>query len=440
MKRLLVISYGYAPTNMIGTMRVIKFVKYLSRWGWQCIVVTPKYLPALPQDPDLLKEVPADTIVIGTRSFEPQDLVARAVGTGVRLSGRTSPRLATNRKSIQRMAAFYRGFINFLMIPDDMIVWKWLAQPAVDQAIRQYRPHVIMSSAPPYTAHLLALHAAKKFHLPWIADFRDEWTINPFRSFPTPGHKQINKFLEQQVLMAADAITCVSEPMTVAMARLAPRRPAGAFQTIFNGFDQEDFDHLVTTKTNQFTITYTGNFYGHRSPNSFLRAALTFVKQRQLQPSQFRLLFVGGNAFPIDSDIDLEIISRFMDFRATVPHRQSIELMRTSSILLLVISTASGVGSLTGKIFEYLASQRPILALIPNGRASDIIRESGSGLVVNPDDIQGIVQGLGRLYDAWAGNRLAQDFPCRIPWKFSRKQQSRGLYTILEALSSKVQH
>lgn len=436
MKRLLVISYGYAPTNMIGIMRVIKLVKYLARSGWQSVVVTPKYLPSYPQDPELIKEIPAQTDIIGTPSFEPQDLIVRVTGSGAKPSGKNRSTVATSRKSIQRAAAVYRGILNFFMIPDDMVAWRWLAQRAVDRAIEKFQPDAIFSSAPPFTTHLLALRAAKKYHLPWVADFRDEWTGNPFRTWPTLWHQKINKRLERQVLLAADAVTCVSEPMTAAMAALAPQSSPDKFHTMFNGFDEEDFSGQVTPSSTQFTITYAGNFYGHRSPNSFFRAVLSFLTKHKLTPEQFRIIFAGGNAFPVDPDIDMTFLQPYVEFRSTMPHRQAIHLMRQSSVLLLVISSASGAGSLTGKIFEYLASQRPILALIPEGRAADIIRQSQSGIMANPEQVESITTAIETLFSAWQHGQLEQRFPCHTPTEFSREEQSRRLDAILEKLTS----
>src|SRR3989344_1558391 len=112
MKRLLIISYGYAPTNVIGIMRVIKFVKFLARWGWQSIVVTPGHLPSYPQDSELLAEVPAGTEIVATPSFEPQDLVMKMVPSPASPT-QTRPISGTQRRGLQRAATLYRWLVNF---------------------------------------------------------------------------------------------------------------------------------------------------------------------------------------------------------------------------------------------------------------------------------------------------------------------------------------
>lgn len=435
MKRLLVISYGYAPTNVIGIMRVIKFVKFLARWGWQSVVVTPRHLPSYPQDSELLAEVPAGTEIITTPSFEPQDLVTKMVSNPASPT-QTRPMPGTQRRSIQLAAAWYRWFVNFFWFPDDMAAWNWLGRRAVDRAIRTFKPQAILSSAPPYTAHLMARRARLKYGLPWIADFRDEWTENPYRSYSTPWHRRWSQRLEQRVLSTADVVTGISEPMTASLARLAPHRSAETFHTIYNGYDEEDFSDQVAPSKGRFVITYTGNFYGHRSPNTFFRAAASFISNRGVKPESFRIRFVGGNAYRVDPDLDLKPLAPYLEFQSTVPHRRAIELMRQSSVLLLVISAVDGVGRLPAKIFEYLASRRPILALAPEEvRGASIIREAKAGVIADPNSVGSTLHALETLYDAWKDHRLEQRFPCLTPTQFSREQQSRVLFELLERLT-----
>jgi glycosyltransferase involved in cell wall biosynthesis len=231
------------------------------------------------------------------------------------------------------------------------------------------------------------------------------------------------------VARSADAIVCVSDAISEEMRALSP---SGSVTTIANGSDFDDFAGLEHHASERFRITHAGSFFGKRDPRPFLTA-----QQRS----------------------GLDIVARFLgDFRSTdrewaetlglgdrlelipyAPRRRSLELQRDSEALLLLIPDAGGRGKgvLSGKVFEYLAAERPILATVPpDGAAAELIRDAGAGLVVGPDDVDGIEAALRDLHGRWQTGTL-ESSPLSAEWRrrLSRRSRVEDLAQVLETVA-----
>jgi len=215
-------------------------------------------------------------------------------------------------------------------------------------------------------------------------------------------------------------------------AEMRERKPAGPVVTIANGSDFDDFAGLEHRPHERFRITHAGSFFGKRDPRPFLTAL---------------------------HDSGLDILARFLgDFRSTdrewaerlglgdrlelidyAPRRRSLELQRASEALLLLIPDAGGRGKgvLSGKVFEYLAAERPILGVVPpDGAAAALIREAGAGVVVAPDDVDGMVAALRDLHERWRAGSLDAP-PLSEEWRtrVSRRARVEELARVLEGLA-----
>jgi glycosyltransferase involved in cell wall biosynthesis len=228
----------------------------------------------------------------------------------------------------------------------------------------------------------------------WLADIRDALIANPHRRADTTATRAKQAAaagVAKLVARGADAISCVSDAIADEVRALEPR---GTVRTIANGCDFDDFAGLKYRPARRFRITHAGSFFGRRDPRPFLQAL---------------------------HDVDLDIVARFVgDFRASdrewaeslelgerlelvpyAPRADSLRLQRDSEALLLLIPDAEGRGRgvLSGKVFEYLAAGRPILAAVPlDGAAATLIRETGAGVVVAPDDVAGMRAALESLH------------------------------------------
>jgi glycosyltransferase involved in cell wall biosynthesis len=280
--------------------------------------------------------------------------------------------------------------------------------------------------------HLVGAAVKRTTGIPWVADLRDSVVAHPHRHaermlvrVKERGEHAVAKLISH----SADAIVCVSDAIAEEMRE---RKPNGEVVTIANGSDFDDFAGLEHKSSDRFRITHTGSFFGKRDPRPFLTAL---------------------------HDSELDIQARFLgDFRSTdrewaeqldlgdrlelisyAPRRRSLELQRDSEALLLLIPEAGGRGKgvLSGKVFEYLAAERPILALVPpDGAAAALIREAGAGVVVAPEDVEGIKAALADLHARWRDGALDAP-PLSEEWRrrVSRRTRVEELAQLLERLA-----
>ena len=235
---------------------------------------------------------------------------------------------------------------------------------------------------------------------------------------PSDWHRRLNTRLEREVLTAADRLVCVSRPWLDALRGLVPDEPEKKFQTLPNGFDGEHFEDPPPPLPDRFRVVYTGMFYGHRSPEVFLEGLRRTLRDDRIPVDDLEVLFVGHTAHADGLSSLPGSVVRIVEQR---PYREAVRFLYDAAVLLLVIPAAGGEGNHTGKLFPYLASGRPILALAPEPNvAADLIRRSRSGVIASPDDPDGVADALARLYDEWKAGRSMAD-------------QNRALITTFEA-------
>jgi glycosyltransferase involved in cell wall biosynthesis len=204
--------------------------------------------------------------------------------------------------------------------------------------------------------------------------------------------------------------------------------------TIPNGSDFDDFAGLERSPSDRFRITHAGSFFGKRDPRPFLAA----LKQSGLEDVVVRFL---GDFRSADREWaeTLELGDR-LELIPYASRRRSLELQRDSEALLLLIPEAGGRGRgvLSGKVFEYLAAERPILAVVPpEGAAARLIEEAGAGVVVAPEDVEGIASALQDLYARWREGTLDGP-PLSDEWRrrVSRRTRSEELVRVLEQVTA----
>lgn len=419
MKRVLVVAYDFPPSAGVGTFRTLRFVRHLGQFGWRPSVLTVADATRGREDPALLGQVPTEVPVHRTSSGEPALLLRRFV---------TRAGLGKFSQYADRLAMF----LGLWMVPDGQIPWRRAALFVARQMLREEEYQAIYTTSSPYTAHLIGLALKGASGIPWIADLRDEWTQNPFLRFPTPWHRRLQKRLELSVLEAADKVISVSDVLTEGFAALVPHQRA-KFHTIPNGYEPEDFAGPSLPKDNRvFTIVHTGTFYGRQSPVSFLQALQNLLEKRLLSVERIRVRFIGR--------VRADDLTHFrwhgiVEAQGYVPHREAVAQQRAANALLLVIARQRGQGTLTAKIFEYIASGTPILALVPpDGEAARLICESGTGVVVDPDDVSAIEAVIADFYHRWEAGVLE----IQPNWDVIRRYEAKNLTAQLAQLLDEV--
>jgi len=407
MNQVLCIAYLFAPTGGGGVQRMIKFIKYLPRHGWQPTVLTAPARGSL-QDPSLEAEVPAQTPV-------------------VRVRGLTLPLFLPWK--------LRRWITRWLLLVDEQVGWLPFAVRRGADLLRRQSFQALYSTSGPYTDHLVALQLKRASRVPWVADFRDPWLENESAAFPTALHRSVCARLERDVVLAADRILVVSEPMRRQFLSRYPNLSPAHVITLPNGFDPADFEGVKSPpRDGRFTMVHTGSLYGSRSARTFL-AGLRHVLEAGLIPRQaICVRFVGNAGYEAPQLVKEWGLDDVVECPGYLSHERSLAHQLAADVLLLIIGSGAGCDAvLTAKVFEYLASAKPILALAPPGAAADLLSEARVGRIAPPDNPGAAAAALAALFVDWQSGQLQATPDPAVVARYDRRVQAGELASILDA-------
>jgi glycosyltransferase involved in cell wall biosynthesis len=415
--KLLLVTLYFPPAGGGGVQRPLKFASHLPALGIETHVLAPDDPKWVHQDVDL--PLPTQAWIHRARYLGP-----RSRRLADELHGRGGLDLALRRaSSVGRR----------LLLPDENVTWNATAIPKAISIVRREGIDVVLTTSPPGSVHLIGAAVQRATGVKWVADLRDSIVLHPHRSVEGAGARAKQKAragVARLVARQADAIVAVSEAIAEETRALEPR---GRVVTIANGSDFDDFAGLAYARGDRFRLTHAGSFFGKRDPKPFLRA----LAESRLEDVTVRFV---GDFRPGDREF-METLGlgdrvEVIDY---VPRRESLRLQRDSDALLLLIPDAGGRGRgvLSGKVFEYLAAERPVLAVVPpDGAAAKLVRETGAGLVAGPDDVPGIRDALLELHSRWRDGGL-NGTPLTSEWrdKLSRASRVEELAELLESLA-----
>lgn len=375
--KALIVSFYFPPAGGGGVQRPLKLAQYLPALGIETHVLAPDDSRWVHRDPDL--RVPTQAWVHR----------ARYVGPG----GRRPAEELYGKQGLARVATQARLLSRRAAVPDEGITWNMTAVPAAIRIAREHGIDAVLTTSPPGSVHLVGAAVQRATGARWVADMRDSPFAHPHRraeSAVVRAKERAQEALARFVVGRADAIACVSDAIADEVRALRPRGPV---VTIPNGCDFDDFAGLEYRPSDRLRITHTGSFFGKRDPRPALQALSAANVDAVMR-------FVGDfRSTDREWAEQLELGDR-LELIPYAPRAASLELQRDSEALLLLIPEASGRGKgvLSGKVFEYLAAGRPVLAVVPpDGAAAKLIREVGAGTVVAPDDVEGIRDALVEL-------------------------------------------
>lgn len=366
--RILVISFRFPPFNSVGAVRVGKLSKYLREAGHDLRVLTADDQPL---DKSLPVEIPEGQVCrTGWTNINRLAAITADGGeAGVRQRGYVaSGPLAPAKRFLGRT---YKALTNF---PDGQIGWY---RPALSEGARilgTWRPDVIFASAAPFTSFLIAAALSKQFGIPWVADYRDLWADNYNYPFGRTRHR-LESLLEERVVNSAAACTSVSE----ALADRLGTKFSKPTQTIYNGYDPSDFPER-TASPGRLLLSYTGRIYPHHQD---LRPLIDAVRQIDNAPSRIRIRFYGRYLDSVGAAVTRAGLNECFEVHPQVPYAESLRIQRDSDALIFLgWNDQSQKGVLTGKLFEYIGSMRPILSIgVPETDSARLISSLGAGIV-----------------------------------------------------------
>jgi glycosyltransferase involved in cell wall biosynthesis len=402
--KVLLVTRHFPPGGGGGVQRPLKFATHLPALGIETHVLAPDVPGSLPDGAEL--ELPTQAWIHRVRYVGPR-------------AGRPAERLLA-KQGLARVGTQAALLGRRLLVPDENVPWSTFALPIAIRLVRREKIDVVLTTSPPPSLHLLGAAVKRTTGAAWVADLRDPLTSHPHRR----GYEsQLARLKEASVggvgrLVAsqADAIVAASEAIAEEARALEPK---GKVVTIANGCDFDDFAGLEHRTSGRLRITHTGHFHGKRDPKPFLQA----LAESGLDDVVVRF---AGDFRAADREYAESLgLGEKVELLGDVSRRRSLELQRDSEALLLLIpeSGGRGRGVLTGKIYEYLAAERPILAVVPpDGAAARLVGDTGSGTVVPPDDVEAMREALLDLHRRWREGSL-DDTPLSEDW---RRRLARG--------------
>ena len=384
--KLLLVSLYFPPAGGGGVQRPLKFAAHLPALGIETHVLAPDDPKWIHSDPEL--QPPTQAWVHRARYLGPR--------------GRKPAEELHGRRGLDRASRQARLALRRTLVPDENVPWNLTAIPAALRIVRREGIDVVLTTSPPGSVHLIGAAVKRATGVKWVADLRDSLVAHAHRRGDTAAARakeRSRRAVARLVARSADAIVTVSDAIRDETEELAPR---GSVVSIPNGCDFDDFSGLEYRRGERFRITHTGSFLGRRDPRPFLTAVhasgLDVVAR-----------FVGDfRTADREWAEDLGVADR-LELHDYVTRRKALELQRDSDALLLLIPDAGGRGKgvLSGKVFEYLAAERPILAAVPpDGAAADLLRETGAGVIAPPDDVHAIREALEGLHARWQAGTL----------------------------------
>lgn len=396
--RVLLITYYFPPAGGGGVQRVLSWCRHLPAHGVEVTVVAPNEPHWIDQDTTLV--IPAETRVLRTTDPSPAAVIPREALAQVH----------GVRRVLRRLALQPRRFA----VPDIHRPWRRHAVACVRAEARRRSDagepawDVVVSSSPPETTHLIAHDVAQMLQIPWVADYRDSWLDLPhlrMSSMAVRLKHGANRRLATRLMRRAAAATTVSSPLAD---DLRARHPHLDVTVLENGIEPAEVARAHARASGfqdagRFVVAYTGNFFGRQSAASFLTALDQALTTDDAFARDVLVRFVGG--LKADERARAAALGDVVELVPFLRHDDVLAQQRAADLLLLYVAPGrSSQGVYTGKVFEYVAARRPVLALSPaDNVASSLLVEAGAtaagvGARVDPDDVDAIA---GALLDAW---------------------------------------
>ncbi|NUY79310.1 glycosyltransferase family 4 protein [Flavobacterium sp. MAH-1] len=424
MKKVLIITYYWPPAGGPGVQRWLKFVKYLPEFGIEPIVYIPEN-PTYPiLDQALSKDVSPNVAIIKRKIFEPYALAGLFAKNKVKkMSAGIIPN-SHKQSFTEKVALWIRGNI---FIPDARVFWAKPSAKFLDKYIRENDIDTIITTGPPHSLHLIGYRLKKKLDLHWVADFRDPWTTIGYQKdlkLSTYSEYRHKKW-ERRILNAADQIVVTSGTTKHDFSQIT-KKP---IEIITNGFDQEKVASVPLD--HKFSLAHIGSLLSERNPAFLWQVLSELVNEVPGFSDHFELKLIGTLSPEVLESIHLYQLDSFVNNPGYLPHDEAIKQQRSSQVLLLIeINSLHTRSIIPGKLFEYMVSGRPILALGPNGSdIAEIIEHTSTGIFIDYGGKDVLKRTILAFYESYLEGNLTVE-PVELE-QYSRRNLTRKLSELL---------
>ena len=401
MKKVLIITYYWPPAGGPGVQRWLKFAKYLPDFDIQPIVYVPEN-PTYPIiDEGLLEEIPGKAIILKRKITEPYQLAS--VFSKKNTKGISSGIIPNRKKQtlLQKALLWVRGNI---FIPDARFLWVNPSVEFLKEYIREQGIDTIITSGPPHSLHLIGLKLKEELQLKWFADFRDPWTTIGYHSalkLSSYAEKR-HRYLEKKVLTSADAVIVTSKTTKEEFQAITSK----PIEVITNGYDIEKVEKQPLDE--KFTLAHIGSFLSDRNPKIVWESLQELVSENKRFAGSFQLKLIGKVSQEVLDSIAAHQLEAHCLNLGYVSHKEAIGHQRKSQVLLLVeIDSAETKSIIPGKVFEYMVSERPIIAIGPkDSDFAEIITATNTGTFFTYTDKEKLKKTLLSYFEAYLSKEL----------------------------------
>lgn len=406
MKRVLLIAYGFPPAGGAGVQRTAKFVRYLPQFGWLPTVLTAPASCHGVRDDSHIDEVPEGVAVIRAAHFDPvarftRMPVAAANGAGGVMENDAVGRATAGKALKRRLRAIAReGWLavdKSLLIPDQAVLWCPRALVAGLAAHFDKPFDLLYATGEPYSAYFTAAALSRLTRLPFVLDMRDPWTLSPYRQTTGSRLRQaIEQGQERRLLSGCRA--CVFANPAVDMYKEQFPQWADKFHYLPNGYDAADFAGVEAKRFDKVTLVHSGTFLqGYRTADVLLTALKELLGAQPQLAERLQVIFVGkiGEERQLIDRLQLGAVVKQVGY---LPHKESLSYLLGADALLLV--GGAHAWEETGKVYEYMAARKPVLALVNlQGSAARLLREYGAARLVERTDVAATRTALEDVLD-----------------------------------------
>ena len=419
MKKVLVITYYWPPSGGSGVQRWLKFIKYIHGKDIDAhiLTVSPHTASYPITDESLLKEVPDGLKVFYADSKEPFEIYQKVTHKNIPKSG------FSGEKKPSLSDKFFRFIRGNFFIPDARKGWNKQAYIKAKKLIESFNIDTVITSSPPHSTQLIGLKLKKELRIKWICDLRDPWTDLFYNEslYQTSIAKRIDSNYEKSCLLTADQIVVVSDYIKSQIS-IKYTTASSKIKVIPNGYDPEDFSDMKKVRSEKKYISYVGNLGENYPIKLFLKS---FQKLNTIDDS-WKLRFVGNVSEQTTNTINEMKLNDVVELLPYQPHIEAVKTMLNSDVLLLIIpEIRENKGILTGKLFEYIATENPIILIGPkDGNAAQILSEFNNCSIHNYNEKINLEEIVNTLDSVLPSSRIKS--------KYSRAKQAQEIIDLIQ--------
>ncbi len=435
MKKVLIISYYWPPSGGAGVQRWIRFVNHLRSFGWEPVLYVPKDANYPVVDEKLMDKIPGDIETLKLEIKEPSRFLSKLAfwkKSKKKTNYNNQQQQGKNRSLKHKITWYIRG--NFF-IPDARFLWIKPSVKYLSNRLKKGDIDLIVSTGPPHSLQIIARDLKRKHNIPWVADFRDPWTTMDYlqEMYLSNRAKKKHANMEASVINEADEVVVVGKTMFNEFNDNYNRQ----VEIIHNGYDSVGTTENQFELDQKFTIVHIGSFLKNRNCDDLWEVLSKLTKEKEDFAANFELKLVGNIAPNVMESIHRFGLDKFLNKIDYLPFIETQKHLYGAQILLLPIDRISNAEFvLTGKLFEYLKSQRPILLLGPSkGDAAHIVKNCNAGDICDFDDKNKIESVLLERYQKFLGG-INQVDSVNVD-QYSAKELTRKLATVFDKIIGK---